>query len=42
MLMLLKKPLHTASDTLGHKSILSTNKYAHARLGQSSGMYLRV
>jgi len=35
-------PLTLVRDTLGHKSIATTNKYAHARPGASSGSYLAV
>jgi integrase/recombinase XerD len=35
-------PLTLVRDTLGHKSIATTNKYAHARPDASSGTYLAI
>lgn len=35
-------PLPLVRDTLGHASIATTDVYAHARLGESSGRYLAI
>lgn len=35
-------PLPLVRDTLGHSSIAVTDKYSHARPGDSSGMYLPI
>ena len=37
-----KAPVTLVRDTLGHASIATTNKYSHARPGESSGSYLPV
>jgi site-specific recombinase XerD len=33
-------PIHLVQQTLGHASLATTSKYAHARPGDSSGRYL--
>lgn len=35
-------PITLVRDTLGHANVTTTNEYAHARAGQSSGSYLAV
>ena len=35
-------PVHVVADTLGHRSLATTTRYAHARPGESSGDYLEL
>ncbi len=37
-----KAPVTLVRDTLGHASIATTNKYSHARPGESSGTFLAI
>jgi integrase/recombinase XerD len=37
-----KAPVMLVRDTLGHASIATTNKYSHARPGESSGTFLTI
>ncbi len=35
-------PVHMVKETLGHKSLATTSKYAHARPNESSANYLKI
>jgi site-specific recombinase XerD len=35
-------PITLVSATLGHADLITTSVYAHARLGESSGRYLKA
>ncbi len=35
-------PMHLVKETLGHKSLVTTSKYAHARPDDSSALYLKI